>query len=211
MIVTRQRPKRRQLHKVLLPLLAIIFLAAAFTLPASRNVIYNGPLAPDWRVAGSAFASAAKPFAFVTLKKELSQRDRTISQLQSQIAANKTQLAARDRQISALQSQVAQVMQQNASAPLKNRAKPLTAPAAGTLAASGSDLAANASPDMRRTANYWASMDAEAASKLVQRQPVAYAARIFALMPADSVGQILDNLPASYAAALTQDHPELRR
>gem|GEM_PF-5198737 len=40
---------------------------------------------------------------------------------------------------------------------------------------------------------------------------ISYAARILALMPADAVGQILNNLPAPYAAALTQEHPELRR
>ncbi|GAC1655632.1 MAG: hypothetical protein NVS9B12_06810 [Vulcanimicrobiaceae bacterium] len=36
MIVTRQRPKPRQLHKIILPLVAIALLAAALILPASR-------------------------------------------------------------------------------------------------------------------------------------------------------------------------------
>ncbi|GAC1659949.1 MAG: hypothetical protein NVS9B12_14300 [Vulcanimicrobiaceae bacterium] len=214
MIVTRQRPKPRQWHKIILPLVAIALLAAALILPASRNVILNGPLAPVWRVVGNAVNEAAKPFHFAALNNEISARDRAIVQLQAELSADKAQMATRDKQISALQSQINQIMQQSATDREKNIAKQpnlSTTSSSGSLGASatGTDLAANASADMRRTANYWASMDAQAAAKLVQRQPVAYVARIFSLMPADSVGQILDNLPAPYAAALTQDHPEL--
>ena len=215
MIVTRQRPKPRQVHKIILPVVAVLLLVAALVLPPSRNIIFNGPLAPLWRVAGTAFANVAKPFHFAYMNNEITARDHTIAQLQAQIAADKTQLSDRDKTISSLQSQVNQVMQQSAADKLKTVAK---APAASTdssgvggAASSANDLAANATPDMRRTANYWASMDAENAAKLVQRQPIQYAARIFALMPADAVGQILNNLPAAYAAALTQEHPELRR
>ena len=218
MIVTRQRPKPRQVHKVILPILAILLLAAALILPASRNVIFNGPLAPMWRISGNAWTNIAKPFHFAALNNEVTARDHQIAQLQTQIAANKAQMSARDQQISSLQSQVNQVMQQSAADREKNASKgtvtpPSSSSGGATLggSATGTDLAANASADMRRTANYWASMDAENAAKLVQRQPIAYVARIFSLMPADSVGQILDNLPAAYAAALTQDHPELRR
>ena len=213
MIVTRQRRKPRQWRKIILPLIAIALLATALTLQPSRNVIFNGPLAPMWRVAGTAWEGASKPFHFAALNGQIGARDKTIAQLQTQIAADKAQLASRDRQISALQSQINQAVQQNATDREKHANKVAAASGAGsvTLAANaGSDLAAGATPDMRRTASYWSSMDAEAAAKLVQRQPVAYAARIFALMPADSVGQILNSLSPSYAAALTQDHPELR-
>ena len=215
MIVTRQRPKPRQVHKIILPVVAILLLVAALALPPSRNIIFNGPLAPMWRLANAGMSNVAKPFHFAAMNNEITARDRTIAQLRSQIDSDKAQIADRDKQISALQSQVNQVMQQSAADKQKTIAK---APPASTdssgLGASASganDLAANATPDMRRTANYWASMDAETAAKLVQRQPIPYAARIFALMPADAVGQILNNLPPAYAAALTQEHPELRR
>ncbi|MDQ6930295.1 MAG: hypothetical protein M3126_06490 [Candidatus Eremiobacteraeota bacterium] len=213
MIVTRQRRKPRQWHKVILPLAAIGLLATALTLQPSRNVILNGPLAPVWRVSGAVFETVSKPFHFVALNNQIGARDKTIAQLQTQLAAGKSQLAARDKQISALQSQVNQAVQQSATDREKRPGKLVAlnpAGGAGLAANPGSDLAANATPDMRRTASYWSSMDAEAAAKLVQRQPVGYAARIFALMPADSVGQILNNLSPAYAAGLTQDHPELR-
>ena len=215
MIVTRQRPKPRQVHKILLPIIAVLLLVAALVLPPSRNIIFNGPLAPLWRIAGSAVANIAKPFHFAAMNNEITARDRTIAQLRSEIASDKAQLSDRDKTISSLQSQVNQVMQQSAADKQKGVAKapPVTTDSSGlgTGAAGGSDLAANATADMRRTANYWASMDAESAAKLVQREPIPYTARIFALMPADAVGQILNNLPAPYAAALTQEHPELRR
>lgn len=214
MIVTRQRPKPRQVHKILLPVIAVLLLVAALILPPSRNIIFNGPLAPLWRIAGSAMANLAKPFHFAAMNNEITARDKIIAGLRTQITADKAQLSDRDKTISSLQSQVNQIMQQSAADKQKTVAKaPPVSGESGVLGApaGGSDLAANATPDMRRTANYWASMDAESAAKLVQREPVPYTARIFALMPADAVGQILNNLPAPYAAALTQEHPELRR
>ena len=209
MIVTRQRPKPRQVHKILLPLIAIILLALVFILPPSRNLIMNGPLAPAWRVSGNAFSNALKPFHFAALNNEITERDRTIAQLQAQLNDQKNQVAARDRQIGALQGQINQMAQQS----VNDRAKVAKAPAGagasgGPIAAS--DLTATATPDMRRTAAQWSSMDAETAAKVVQKLPVPYVARILALMPADAAGQILNALPASYAAALTQEHPELR-
>lgn len=215
MIVTRQRPKPRQVHKILLPVIALVLLALAFILPPSRNLIVNGPLAPAFRVAGNFFENAAKPLHFAALNSEIGKRDRTIAQLQAQINDQKTQLAGRDKQISALQSQINQMAQQGVADRAKNVPK---APAAtsdagggtGTPQTSGSDLTANATPDMRRTASQWSSMDAESAAKVVQKLPVPYVARVLALMPADAAGQILNALPPSYAAALTQEHPELR-
>lgn len=207
MIVTRQRPKPRQVHKILLPIIALILLALVFILPPSRNLIMNGPLAPAWRVSGNFFGTALKPFHFAALNNEITGRDRTIAQLQAQINDQKTQLAGRDKQISALQSQINQMTQQSVTDRAKNVSK---AAAPGAAQTSGSDLSANATPDMHRVATQWAAMDAESAAKVVQKLPVPYVARVLALMPADAAGQILGALPASYAAALTQEHPELR-
>ena len=212
MIVTRQRPKPRQVHKVILPVLAIVLLALVFILPQSRNVVMNGPLAPMWRTLNTSMTTVAQPFHFASLNNQITARDRTIAQLQTQINTDKLQISDRDRQITSLQSQLNTAMQQNVTAKSVVKAPAAAAsPGAFSGAAGGSDLAATATPDMRRTANQWAAMDAESAAKVVQRLPIPYVARIFALMPADSVGQILNSLPASYAAALTQEHPELRR
>lgn len=215
MIVTRQRPKPRQVHKILLPIIAVILLALAFILPPSRNLIMNGPLAPMWRVTGTYAGNILKPFHFATLNKEIGDRDHTIAQLQAQINDQKAQLTGRDKQISALQSQINQMAQQGVAERAKNVPKAPaagsdTAASAGAGQSSGSDLAANATPDMRRTASQWAAMDAESAAKVVQKLPVPYVARVLALMPADAAGQILAALPTTYAAALTQEHPELR-
>lgn len=209
MIVTRQRPKPRQVHKVLLPIIAIILLALVFILPPSRNLIMNGPMAPVWRVSGNFFGNVLKPFHFAALNNEITVRDRTIAQLQSQLNDQKNQVAARDKQIGALQAQINQLAQQGVNDRAKVAKVPAAAGASGAPAAAN-DLTASATPDMRRTAAQWSSMDAESAAKVVQKLPVPYVARVLALMPADAAGQILNALPASYAAALTQEHPELR-
>lgn len=213
MIVTRQRPKPRQVHKILLPIIAIVLLALVFILPPSRNIVVNGPAAPVWRVAGNVFGGIAKPFHFSAMNNEITVRDRQIAQLNSQIGGLKNQISDRDKQISALQSQINQMAQQNANAGAKSavKAPPLPKDTSGLGAQSGgSDLAASATPDMRRTATQWAAMDAESAAKVVVKLPVPYVARVLALMPADAAGQILGAVPPSYAAALTQEHPELR-
>ncbi|MDP9017931.1 MAG: hypothetical protein M3N19_06405 [Candidatus Eremiobacteraeota bacterium] len=215
MIVTRQRPKQRQVHKVLLPIIAVLMLVAAFVLPPSRNIIMGGPLAPMWRMLGVGMANISKPFHFAAMNNEITARDHTITQLQTQINDDKSQISDRDKQISSLQSQVNQLTQASVNDRAKNVTK-VPAPSAssngfGASSAGGSDLTSSATPDMRRTATQWAAMDAENAAKVVQRLPVPYSARILALMPADAAGQILNALPAPYAAALTQEHPELRR
>ena len=208
MIVTRQRPQKRQVHKVLLPVIAVVLLALALILPPSRKVIFNGPLAPMWTKLGVLTDNIAKPFHFAAMNNEITARDHTISQMQKQMDDQKSQIADRDKQISALQSQINQIAQQSAADKAKNIPK---APLPGSSAAgAANDLAASATPDMRRTATYWASMDAENAAKVVQKLPIPYVARVMSLMSADAAGQILNALPSSYAAQLTQEHPELR-
>jgi len=222
MIVTRQRPKKREYGKYVLPLVAIVLLALAILLPPSRNFIVNGPLSPVWHVAGSGMDALAKPFHFAALNEEVSQRNRQIAALQTQVDDLKGQVAARDKQITALQSQVNQVMAQAADerAKAQTAAGPNQAAAAGATQTAGfsggaegapGDMSQGATADMRRTANDWASMDADSAAKVVQKLPVPYVAKIFALMPSDAVGQILEALPAAYAAQLTQEYPALRR
>lgn len=215
MIVTRQRRKPFPWRRVLLPLAAAALLAAALWWTPSRTFVVNGPLAPVLRAASPAWNSATAPLHFEAQNKVIGDQTQKIAALQKQLDAASKQTADRDKQVSALQTQVNDAQQQLALRPAtatpaapKSAAQAATA---GAAAPAGSDLGAGATPDMRRTAQVWAAMDAEAAAKIVQRLPVSYVARVFAVMAPDSVGPILEAVPPAYAAQLTREHPELQR
>ncbi|MEO6912452.1 MAG: hypothetical protein ABI182_00350 [Candidatus Baltobacteraceae bacterium] len=215
MIVTRRRRKPFKLQKYLLPFLAVVLIVLACIWTPSQNAIFNGPLAPIWRALGSAYGRAAQPLHFAQQNAAISQKDRQILNLQQQLATDSAQTATLNKQLTQVQSQLNATEQQQAiergrAAP-KSPAARSSAPAIIDAASAGSDLSTSATPDLRRTASEWSSMDAQNAAKVVQRLPISYVARIFAVMPADAVGQILDNVPPAYAAQLTQEHPELRR
>lgn len=221
MIVTRQRRKPFPWRRVLLPVAAAALLAVALWWTPSRTFVVNGPLAPVLRAVSPAWNSATAPLHFEAQNKVIGEQTQKIAALQKQLDAASKQTADRDKQVSALQTQVNDAQQQlalrpapAASAPAKSAAQSAAAGAAappGAAAPAGSDLGAGATPDMRRTAQVWAAMDAEAAAKVVQRLPVAYVARVFAVMAPDSVGPILEAVPPAYAAQLTREHPELQR
>lgn len=214
MIVTRQRRKPFPWRRVLLPLAAASLLAAALWWGPSRAFVVNGPLAPVLRTVAPAWNSATAPLHFEAQNKVIDQQSQKIAALQKQLNDAAKQTADRDKQVSALQTQVNAAQQQLAlkasvsapPPPVKRSSDGVTA-----AAAPGSDLGSNATPDMRRTAQVWAAMDAEAAAKVVQRLPVSYVARVFAVMAPDSVGPILEAVPPAYAAQLTREHPELQR
>lgn len=221
MIVTRHRRKPFPWKRIGLPLLAAILVAVALSWAPSRNAIANGPLAPLWRMAGTAMAPVAAPLHFAAQNEVIKDRNKQIAQLQTQLQDAQKKAQAKDKQVTELQNQVGQLQTQAAQSHAKPAA-PVTKPGgadsaafgAGTQAGTGaptSDLAASATADMKRTAQFWANMDPENAAKVVQKLPTAYVARVFASMPPDSVGPILDALPPAYAAQLTQEHPELRR
>jgi len=220
LIVTRQRRKPFPWRRVLLPLAAAALLAVALWWTPSRTFIVNGPLAPVLRVASPAWNSATAPLHFEAQNKVINDQTQKIAALQKQLDAASKQTADRDKQVSALQTQVNDAQQQLAlrpapatPAPPKSAAQSaaMGAAAPGAAAPAGSDLGSGATPDMRRTAQVWAAMDAEAAAKVVQRLPVSYVARVFAVMAPDSVGPILEAVPPAYAAQLTREHPELQR
>lgn len=220
MIVTRQRRKAFPWRRVLLPLAAAALLAAALVWTPSRSFVVNGPLAPVLRAVSPAWNSATAPLHFEAQNKVIGEQTQKIAALQKQLDAASKQTADRDKQVSALQTQVNDAQQQLAlrpspatPAPPKSAAQSAVAGAVapGAAAPAGSDLGSGATPDMRRTAQVWAAMDAEAAAKVVQRLPVAYVARVFAVMAPDSVGPILEAVPPAYAAQLTREHPELQR
>ncbi|MGZ3497647.1 MAG: MotE family protein [Vulcanimicrobiaceae bacterium] len=218
MIVTRKRRKPFPWKKVALPILAAALLIAAFSWPPSQNWILNGPLAPVWR----AVAPVTAPFHLAAQQRTISDQGHQIAALQKQLSDEKSQIADRDKQIASLQKQLDQAQTQVAQAQSPSRSQPSVpqkenaqAPAFETASSSGSvqsgDLSQGATPDMRRVAAQWSSMDADAAAKVVQKLPLSYVARVFALMSPDAAGAILQSLTPAYAAELTQEHPELRR
>ena len=199
MIVTRQRKKRFPWKRLLAPAVLLAVLGLALWWTPSRTWIAN-ETAPMWK-------PVAAPFNAVAQQKALADSSKQAASLEAQLADARAQIADRDKQISRLQTQLNDAQQQAVDVPSP-------APAATASAApgpNGSDLAQQATPDMRRTAAEWASMDSESAAKVVQKLPIEYVARVFAVMSPDAAGAILENLPASYAAQLTQDHPELKR
>ncbi len=209
MIVTRRRRKPFPWRRLILPVIAVGLVIFAFSWTPSRNAIAGGPMAPLWESTSTSFGAVAAPFHFAAQNQVLTARNRQIEQLQAQIADLQAQGVAKDKQISGLNDQIAQLETQASNA-RTNASAVVPAPAGITASAAG-DLASGATQDMRRTANYWASMDPENAAKVVQRLPVGYVARIFALMSPDAAGAILDALPTAYAAQLTQENPELKR
>ncbi len=218
MIVTRQRRKPFPWRRLILPLVALALVAFALVWQPSRNFIASGPLAPVWRSTAPAVSTIAQPFHFAAQNQIITERNARILALQNQLAALQKQDAAKDKTISNLKTQLQQMqLQATQAAPQPSAAPGKIASAGGAssaLATSGSaanDLAAGATPDMRRTAQYWANMEPSNAAKVIEKLPIGYSARILALMSPDAVGSILDALPAAYAAKLTQDHPELRK
>jgi flagellar motility protein MotE (MotC chaperone) len=208
-IVTRRRRKPFPWRRLILPVIAVGLVIFAFSWTPSRTAITGGPLAPLWKSTSTTFNSVAAPFHFAAQNQLLTDRNRQIALLQSQIASLQAQGASKDKQISGLNDQISQLQTQEANA-RSNTSALVPAPAVSASSGAG-DLASGATQDMRRTANYWASMDPENAAKVVQRLPVGYVARIFALMSSDAAGAILDALPPAYAAQLTQENPELKR
>jgi flagellar motility protein MotE (MotC chaperone) len=219
-IVTRKRKKPFPFKRVVLPVVALALVAFALTWEPSRDAMSSGPMAPVVRTTGAWFDSIAVPFHFAAQNQLITDRNRQIAALQAQLASAKSDAQTKDKKIADLQTQLDQTQTQLASASgnasaasargaALGRSSPRPGPSDIVLA--GSELATNATPDMKRTADYWAAMDPENAARVAQRLPPSYVVRILALMPAQAVGTILDNLPPSLAAKLTQEHPELKR
>lgn len=202
MIVTRRRKKPFPFKRLLLPLIAIALVAFALWWKPSHDAIADGPLAPVW-------SGLAAPFDLAAKDKEAADDAAAIEKQKATIADLQTQLTAKDKQIAGLQKQLDDA--DAASAAQRGAGAAAPRPAASGAAVSVADLAAAATADERRTAQNWAAMEPENAAKVVQKLPVSYVARVFAVMTPEAIGPILDALPAAYAAALTQEHPELRR
>lgn len=216
MIVTRQRRKPFPIARVLLPLVAVLLIVVAFILPASRAAIVAGPLAPLWHLSSAKLAPITAPFHFAAQNQLITRRNHEIVLLQARLADATQSLAVKTKDAAALKAQLDQLAQQAAT----TRATHATAhsapgsasgvsPASAAASTSG-NIAASATLDDRRVAADWAAMDPTKAAKVVQRLPVPYDAKIFALMSANDVGAVLDKLPPAFAARITQANPELK-
>jgi len=221
-IVTRQRRKPFPWRRLVLPLIAIALVVFAFTWPPSRNVITGGKLAPLWATIGSTYDKVATPFHFAAQNQALTDRNKQIVALQAQVADLQTAATAKDKTVKDLNGQIAELQSQAASArsgasaapgasPAAAAAQPGASPALGASNVAANDLTSGATPDMRRTAQYWANMEPDNLAKVLPKLPIPYVARVLALMSPDDVGPILDALPAAYVAQLTSEDPQLKR
>ncbi len=216
MIVTRKRKKPFPFKRLLLSAIAILLIVFALSWGPSRDAMSSGPMGPVVRATGTWFDAVAAPFHFAAQNETITGLNRQIAALQTQLAAAKSEAQTKDKKIAGLQTQLDQAQMQLATSGSSVKNPPHPAPSvaglpSGSVAMTGSDLAANATPDMKRTADYWAAMDPENAARVAQRLPAPYVARVLALMPAEAAGTILDNLPPTFAAKLTQERPDLSR
>jgi hypothetical protein len=202
MIVTRRRPKRRNYGKFILPVVALLALAGALYWPPSHNVIFNGPLKPVWNVLGAVGGQAAKPLTFAAQQQQIADQNRKLRDDAALREADRKDKEAKDAQIAALRSQVVQLQSSDKATPAP--AAPVAKPtaAAADLGVGG---AAAVPDDIRRTAAYWSSMDAEKAAAIAEKLPDDYVNRVFAQMSPDSVADIMDALPTKVAARLAAD------
>lgn len=106
MIVTRRRPKKRNLAPILLPLAAIAALALALAWPPSHKVIVDGPLRPLWNVTGSVTTQVSRPFSFAAQQQQIADKNRDLRARDAALETNRKAQEAKDARISALQSQV---------------------------------------------------------------------------------------------------------
>jgi hypothetical protein len=208
-IATRRRRKPFPYRAVMLWLAIVVVVAFVALFPPARALLSGGPMAPALNSAGSSWTSATAPFHFAAQNELLTDRNRQILALQRQIADDKTQLSAKQQQVGQLQSQIDRDAAAQASAENVQPVPVVAASVSGQPTAH--DLTTGATPDMRRVAQYWASMDPENAAKVVQKLSPGYVARIFALMSPDAVGPVLDALPVAFAASVTQEDPALQR
>ena len=221
MIVTRQRRKPFPWRRLILPLIAVALVAFAFVWGPSRSILTGGPMAPLMQRAGSTFDTIATPFHFEAQNLLLTQRNQQIVKLQGQVTDLQSQLADKTKTIKDLNGTIATLQSQAASSRGNAPAAAASSPAGSTTStttnattqttnSAANDLTAGATPDMRRTAQYWANMEPDNLAKVLPKLPIPYVARVLALMSPDDVGAILDALPATYAAQLTQESPELK-
>lgn len=206
MIVTRQRPKKKNRLPILLPIAAILMLVVALSWPPSRRVITSGPFRPITRVVLALWEQVSRPLTFSYQQQQITDRNIQIKQLNDQLEAIRKTASEQDQQVQALQKQIAA---SNAQPP---PVTPTPAPVARPSAAGGLQLAAPVSPEvqaLKQTGEEWSAMDPEKAAALISTLPDDYVVKVFAQMPPDDVGDIMDNLSPNVAARIVQASAQL--
>jgi flagellar motility protein MotE (MotC chaperone) len=217
-MATRQPKKKFNLVgfliKTVLPLAAIAAFVGALNFGPSKRLILEGPLKPYLAIAGSYWDQFSKPLHFIAQQQVITEKNREIQALNSQIDKDRKDLSSRDDKIKTLQNQVASAKaasaQANATPGASGTAAPAVAanqgPAGAAPAAAAPGASAAPSADdvaIKRTADVWAQMDADAVAGLVQKLPMDYVIRVLGQMSADQVAEVLAALPPKVAAQLT--------
>lgn len=202
MIVTRHRKARPHPARYLIPLGALVVLAAALTWPPSHRVIANGPLQPVWSATATTGSMIARPLSFAAQQQTITDRNREIRDLDAQLELQRQAKAAAEARTQQLQQQLTALANQPREAPAPVRH--VTAPAAAGIAAAPANGTTATSADARRLAATWAAMEPEKAAAIVQRLPDDAVTRVLAQMDADSAGAIMNALPASAAARISR-------
>lgn len=227
-MVTRQQKKKfnpvKALIKFGLPIAALGALYGAVVFPPSHRLIFEGPLKPYISIADSYWEQISKPLHFIAQQQTITEKNREIQALNAQIEKDRKDITSRDDKIKTLQNQVnsakAAAAQANAAAEAAVAAAGPAAPgaakgaaaagaAAGAAPAAGAAApGASAAPSaedasIKRTADVWAQMDADAVAGLAQKLPMDYVVAVLGKMPADQVADILAALPPKVAAQLT--------
>ncbi len=200
MIVTRHRKRRRGLGRFIIPLLALVGLAAALAWPPAHHALADGPLAPVWNGGARGLAVVSRPLSFAAQEQALSDKNRAIRELDGRLEAQRLAKVAAETRLSHLQQQLAAAAAEPAPtvapAPVRS-AEPATA----ALAPTG---AAQPSPEVKRLAATWAAMEPEKAAAVVQRLPDDQVTRVLAQMDADAAAGILNALPPAVAARISR-------
>jgi flagellar motility protein MotE (MotC chaperone) len=201
-IVTRHRKARPHPARIVVPLVVIALLVAAFMWPPSQRFIANGPLHPVWSATASAGGVVARPLTFAAQQDTITERNRRIRQLDAELERQRQAMADADTRAQQLQQQLTALANQPRDTPAPApRATPAPNAGMGTVAGGA---AAAVSADDRRLAATWAAMEPEKAAAIVQRLPDGAVTRVLAQMDADSAGAIMNALPASAAARISR-------
>jgi flagellar motility protein MotE (MotC chaperone) len=204
-IVTRQRKRRPNPARYLIPLGIIAVIGFLLGWPPSQRLIANGPLRPAWNAGASAQSVVVRPLTFAGQQQTIADRNREIRDLSARLENERRAKADADARATGLQQQVSALQ----NAPLVTPApapRPRTAVTAlaGPAGAAAPGVAPGASDEEKRLAASWAAMDPDKAAAVVQRLPEAEAGRVLGAMDADSAGAILNALPTAVAVRISR-------